>query len=143
MNNLLFPHSFNPTPSEITEGCQGDLHPKAKEGIRLFNQGKYWHAHEALEQAWLEEPGPARALYKGILQAGTIYLQIERRNLRGAMKMYKRCRVWLWPWPDTCRGLNIGRLKADIEAVVNQVKDLGPNNLDQFDTDLFKPIKPV
>lgn len=28
------------------------LAPKLREGADLFNSGKYWHAHEAWEEAW-------------------------------------------------------------------------------------------
>lgn len=141
MNDLLFRYEFIPTSEEIEAGSRGELHPMAVEGIRLFNEGKYWHAHEALEEAWLEEAGPARALYKGILQAGVMYLQIERGNLRGAMKMYKRCQVWLRPWPDVCRGVNVGRLKTDVTAAMDEAKRLGPHGLGDFDPAFFKRVE--
>jgi len=72
--------------------CDSSLHIKAIEGIQLFNQGHYWDAHEALEEAWLAESDPARNLYKGILQAGVMYLQIERKNFIGMAKMYERAK---------------------------------------------------
>ncbi|HRQ33635.1 MAG TPA: DUF309 domain-containing protein, partial [Anaerolineales bacterium] len=56
------------------------LHPSAIEGLRLFNNGKYFEAHEALETAWLEERGKIRDLYRGILQVGVAYLHITRGN---------------------------------------------------------------
>jgi len=37
------------------EECQGTLHPKAIEGLRLFNDGEYFEAHEELETAWRDE----------------------------------------------------------------------------------------
>ena len=36
--------------------CNAPIHPQAAEGLRLFNTGEYFEAHEALEVAWLEEP---------------------------------------------------------------------------------------
>lgn len=140
---MLFRYQFSPTQQEIRSGCQGPLHPKAEEGIRLFNEGDYWRAHEALEEAWLEEPGSARALYKAILQAGVFYLQIQRGNLRGAFKMHKRCLVWLTPWPDQCRTINIGQLKIDIQIALDQAATLGADHLDEFDHTLLKPLQRV
>ncbi len=113
----------------------------ARKGIELFDAKRYWHAHEALEEAWLSEAGPIRHLYRGILQAGVVYLHIERENYRGAMKVYYRCRRWLDPFPPHCRGLDIGRLRADLERAIDEVQRLGPNRLQRFDRSLFKRIR--
>jgi predicted metal-dependent hydrolase len=130
-------------PDEILRACQGELHPMAEKGIRLFNAGEFWHAHEALEEAWLEEPGPARNLYKGILQTGVAYLHLQRRNFIGAIKMYLRAKKWLAPWPDHCRTVDVGQLKIDLEAAVKAAGHLGPDRLDKFDQCLFKKIERV
>lgn len=128
-------------PEEIPQACAGELHPMALKGIELFDQRKYWHAHEALEAAWIAEQGPARHLYKGILQAGVTYLQIERGNFVGMAKMHQRSKKWLGPWPDHCRGLDIGQLRKDLARAVEHAGRLGPNRLDQFDVDLYRKIK--
>lgn len=138
---MIFQFEFNPTTEEIKQGCQGKLHPKAVEGIQLFNQRDYWLAHEALEEAWLEERSAVRGLYKGILQAGVMFLHIERGNFKGVMKMYKRCMVWLSPWPRMCRGVDVGHLVDNVEAVYRQTVTLGPLNIQNFDTSLFSKIK--
>jgi hypothetical protein len=130
-------------PTEIHTACRGEIHPLAEKGIRLFDEREYWHAHEALEEAWLTETGPARHLYKGILQAGVTYLQIERKNFVGATKMYLRAKKWLKPWPDTCRGLDIRQLRSDLEKALKAAGELGPDGLSEFDTALFRPIRRV
>lgn len=128
-------------PGEVPAACQGELHPLALKGIELFDQREYWEAHEALEGAWLDEAGPARHLYKGILQAGVTYLHIERGNFVGMAKMFERCKKWLAPWPDHCRGLDIGQLRQDVARAVHRAGELGPDNLDQFDETLYRRIK--
>jgi predicted metal-dependent hydrolase len=138
---VLFPYQFDPSPEEIEAACIGELHPQAIKGIELFNLRDYWLAHEALETAWMEEHGIIRALYKGILQSGVMYLQIQRNNLVGAMKMHKRCHVWLDPWPQICRGVNVARLIADIDNAANKAANLGVGNLEGFDPSLFQPIE--
>jgi predicted metal-dependent hydrolase len=120
--------------------CQGVLHPMAIKGMELFNEGRYWHAHEALEEAWLAEAGEVRNLYRGILQAGVVYLHVTRANYRGAYKVYYRCRRWLDPFPSSCRGINVGRLKQDLDIVFSETLRLGPADLKQFDLSLLKPI---
>ncbi len=129
------------TPEELQAACQGILHPKAIEGIALFDAGEYWRAHEALEEAWLEEAGTIRHLYRGILQAGVCYLHVQRANYRGAWKLYWRARRWLDPFPQNCRGLDIGQLKSDLDAVMAEVRRLGPDRIAAFDPNRFKPIQ--
>ncbi len=125
-----------PTPGD----CAGGLHPRAVEGLRLFNQGEYWHAHEALESAWLDEHGEARHLYRGVLQIAVTYLHITRRNYAGAVKVYGRSKRWLDPFPETCCGLHLGQLRRDAAVVMAEVLRLGPGHIDQVDLGLLKPV---
>jgi uncharacterized protein len=127
-------------PHPTTEDCQGTLHPMAAQGFALFNAGEYWKAHEALEEAWLAEPGQVRHLYRGILQVGVVYLHVLRRNYAGAVKVYTRARRWIAPFPGVCRGIDVAGLRRDLEQVMDEVRRLGPEHLDQFDPGLLRPL---
>jgi uncharacterized protein len=121
--------------------CKAPLHPQAAEGLRLFNAGEYFEAHEALEDAWNAEKGQVRELYRGILQIAVVYLHIKRRNYNGAIKVYGRSRRWLKDWPDLCRGIEVGRLRRDAEGAIAEVTRLGPQRISEFDNSLLKPVK--
>jgi len=121
--------------------CQGKLPPHAKEGLRLFNAGEYFEAHEALELAWREETGQVRRLYQGILETAVTYLRIQRGNYVGAGKVYDRSRKWLRMWPDICCGVNVGKLRADLDQVIAEVQRLGPEHIAEFDQSLLKPVE--
>ncbi len=123
------------------EDCTGILHPKAIEGIQLFNAGNFFEAHEELETAWKEEPGSVRDLYRGILQVAVTYLHITRGNYDGAVKVYGRSQKWTRDWADVCRGINVRKFREDAEAVMREVLRLGKENIGLFDTSLFKPIQ--
>jgi len=128
-------------PASIKIECDGPLHPQAILGFKLHNEGKYWLAHEALEDAWREETGKIRHLYRGILQVSVTYLHVQRANYAGAVKVYRRSQRWLNPFPDTCRGINVGRIKADLDMVYTEVLRLGPERLGEFDQSLLKPFE--
>jgi len=121
--------------------CQGKLPPHAKEGLRLFNAGEYFEAHEALELAWREETGQVRRLYQGILKTAVTYLRIQRGNYVGAVKVYDRSMKWLRMWPDICCGVNVGKLRADLDQVIAEVQRLGPEHIAEFDQSLLKPVE--
>ncbi len=120
--------------------CAGKLHPQARAGLRLFNEGKYFEAHEALEAAWREEHGTARGLYQGLLEAAVVYLHITRRSYAGAIKVYARSLRWLAPYPDVCRGVNVARLREDLQRAIREVEALGETRLSEFDRSLLRPI---
>jgi predicted metal-dependent hydrolase len=124
----------------INDHCNEPLHPQAAEGLRLFNAGEYFEAHEALEDAWNEESGKVRNLYRGILQIAVVYLHITRRNYNGAIKVYARSQRWIRDWPAVCRGIQVEELCRDAEAVITEVRRLGMERISEFDNSLLKPV---
>lgn len=120
--------------------CQDPLPDLVLEGLTLFNQGEYYKCHDALEEAWRQETGPVRELYRGILQVGIAYFQIERGNYRGAVKMLLRVRQWLTPFPDVCRTIDIEQLRQNVDAVHAHLTELGPEKIAAFNKTLFQLI---
>ncbi len=120
--------------------CEGELHPRAREGLKLFNEGRYFEAHEELEAAWRDERGRVRELYQGILEAAVTYLHIRRGNFAGAIKVHGRSMRWLRRWPERCRGADVGQLRKDLDAAIEEVQRLGAERMGEFDHALFKPV---
>lgn len=116
------------------------LHPLARQGIGLFNQGKYYEAHEPLEEAWTLTASPERNLYQGLLQIGLAYFQITRGSYRGALKMFRRGHRNLDPLGDSLLGIDLDRLRKDARAVEATLHQLGPTRISQMDSALFKPV---
>jgi predicted metal-dependent hydrolase len=140
MPALLEKYLRVPDREAIETACQEPLPDLARSGIELFNQGAFYPSHDDLEEAWRQDQGAARDLYRGILQVGIAYYQIERGNYRGALKMLLRARQWLEPLPDTCRGVNVEQLREDAAAVQEALLDCGPDALGSFDRSLFKAV---
>lgn len=141
MPALLQKYANIPDEGLLHETCQEPLSAKAIKGLELFNEGHYFECHEELEDAWNEDSSPGRELYRGILQVGVAYLQIERGNYRGAIKMLLRVRQWLDPLPDVCRGINIAQLRADAQAVHDTLLELGSERLSEFDLSSFQKVE--
>ena len=139
--DLLQKYARLPDHSALAASCNEPLAELAREGITLFNQGEYYKCHDALEEAWMQDQSPARELYRGILQVGIAYYQIQRGNYRGAVKMLLRLRQWLEPLPPVCRGVNIARVRQNAAEVQAIITELGPERLDEFDTAVIRPIE--
>lgn len=124
----------------LEETCRERLSSLAVHGLELFNSGQYFEAHEALEHAWNKDHTPGRELYRAILQIAVAYLQIERGNYKGAVKMFLRVRQWISPLPDRCRGVDVGQLKADANQVYLALIAGGQEGIQHFDRRLFRPV---
>ncbi len=138
---LIQKYARIPDYDALAQACQQALSPLAVRGLELFNQGEYFESHELLEEAWNEDMSAGREVYRAILQVAVAYLQIERHNYNGAMKMFLRLRQWIDPLPDVCRGVDIAGLRADAETVHTYLRELGRERMAEFDRRLLRPVR--
>ena len=122
------------------DDCNAPLPLHAQEGLRLFNDGLYFEAHEALELAWRAETRPVRDLYRGILQAAVVYLHMRRGNFNGAVKVGERCMRILDSIPAVCRGVRVDILRADLSHALEAWQTLGRDRVHELDWSLLKPV---
>lgn len=141
--DLLQENARGSDETALTETCAQPLADRALEGIEMFNEGHFYKCHDYLEEAWVNDESAGRDLYRGILQVGIAYYQIERGNYRGALKMLLRVRQWLDPLPPVCRGVNVERLREDVTKVHEALQTLGPEAMDEIDRGLFRHIELV
>lgn len=120
--------------------CSEPLPADVARGIEEFNAGQYFEQHETLERAWRTEHRPVRELYRGILQVGVACLQVERGHALGALKMLERGRRWLEPFRPTCRGVDVERLLSDADKMLDEIKRLGQDHIEEFDRGLFPKV---
>ncbi len=140
---LIEKYAQLPDYEALASTCQEGLSELAIQGIEEFNRGEYFESHESLEEAWNEDQSPGRELYRAILQVAVAYLQIERQNYRGAIKMFLRVRQWITPLPDSCRGVDVAQLKLDSQNVYDKLVERGPEGLAEFDRKLLRPVEYV
>jgi hypothetical protein len=108
------------------------------DGIYLFNQGKFFEAHEALEIAWREEPGHIRFLYQGILQLGIGYYHLERGNLSGARKLLDRARLSLMKVPEDYHGINVSSIIDHVQELHSYIMDSSLSGVTNMQMPLHK-----
>jgi predicted metal-dependent hydrolase len=125
----------------LETACKEHLSRLAIRGLEEFNRGEYFESHETLEEAWMVDESAGRDLYRAILQVAVAYLQIERGNYNGALKMFLRMRQWLDPLPDRCRGIDVASLRHAARAAHQALLALGPEHIADFDKRLMKPVQ--
>lgn len=113
--------------------CLDRLTPQMIHAFEQFNRGEYWHQHETLESIWRAEPDESiRNFYKGILQVGVGFHHITRGNYRGAVKVLSRGIDYLKPYDANCMGVDVARLIDEATSVLDQVRSLGPDHIDEL-----------
>jgi uncharacterized protein len=92
--------------------------PEYAEGIRLFNAGHYWHAHEQWEQCWLRASGDDAIFYQALIQAAAALLKWRQGNLRGLRLNWAKSRARLDALPPHYYGLDLAALRAHLDSLV-------------------------
>ena len=120
--------------------CDEPLPDSVRRGIEEFNAGQYFEQHETLELVWRAEDRAVRDLYRGILQIGLAFLQIERGNAVGAVKMFERAFRWLEPFRPACQGVDVERLARESRAVYDELVRLGAERMNEVDRSKFPRV---
>ena len=84
------------------------------EGIRLFNQGNFFEAHEVWEQEWKVAEGKEKVFYQAMIQAAAALLHIQRGNYAGAVSVYLKASEKLASLPDVWMGIELAQLRSEL-----------------------------
>ncbi|MFN2545614.1 MAG: DUF309 domain-containing protein [Actinomycetota bacterium] len=98
-------------------------------GIRHFDAGRFFPAHEAWETAWKQARGtPDAEFFKGLSQLGAGYVHLLRGNAHGAVTLLRRAASRIERYPAGHRGIDTERVSRraleDADAV--ERGELGP-----------------
>jgi uncharacterized protein len=91
-------------------------------GVRLFNAGEYFEAHEAWEDHWGKGAPAERSATLGLIKAAVALHHLEARNAAGfswqAGEAIKHLRQNGDVWPE----LRLAELADELESLVAQVR---------------------
>jgi hypothetical protein len=92
--------------------------PEHYAGLRLFNEGEFWHAHEQWERCWLAASEPDRSFYKGLIQTAAALVHAQRGNRRGLLRNWAKARPKIVALLPRHRGLALATLLVEMDAYV-------------------------
>jgi uncharacterized protein len=88
-------------------------------GIELFNEGHYWEAHEAWEEAWTpDRRGPDSGFYKGLIQVAAGCLHYTQHNRRGTVNKWRSGADYLRPYLPSHRGVELQALVESVDRML-------------------------
>jgi len=90
-------------------------------GIKFFNSGQYFDAHEAWEDLWRPSGGPLRLFYQGLVQAAVGMHHLSQGNLNGARAQLTKSLDKLRRYPETFCGIENGKLIVGLETALQEM----------------------
>jgi predicted metal-dependent hydrolase len=103
-----------PLPTQIGES-----------GIALFNQSRFFEAHEALEDVWRAAPASEKKFWQGLIQAAVGFHHYSVGNRIGAQSLLARADRNLRAYPEEFRGIQLQLL---LESLAEWQKALAPGS---------------
>ena len=77
------------------------------EFVRLFNAGRYFEAHEALDGLWRTGNEGERRFFQGMIQVAGVFIHLEKRNQTGAWDLYEKAYCNLEGYGPAFRGVPV------------------------------------
>jgi uncharacterized protein len=116
-----------------------------KKGIEEFNAWRFYDCHETLEDVWREvgskgEEGTLADFYQGIIKVAAGFHHVLRNNHKGAVNLLLDAFRLLEPYRPETLGVDVERLLVAIRPCLDQIQELGPERLRQFDRGMIPRI---
>lgn len=97
--------------------------PEYEEFFRLWAEGDYFEAHEALEGVWQRNRSD---FYKGLIQAAVGFVHLQRGNAWGGRRCFGTAREYLTGYRPRHLDLDVDRLVAALGDCHDHVDRLFP-----------------
>jgi predicted metal-dependent hydrolase len=101
---------------------EGDL----AEGLRLYEAGEFFTAHEAWETVWLASPEPEKTFLQGVIQVTAAFHHLRRNNSLGTTLLLQAALGRLDRYPSDFGGISVALLCQDIRECLRTLEEGEP-----------------
>jgi predicted metal-dependent hydrolase len=116
------------------------------QGIREFNEGAFFEAHDTLEDTWMDVRGENRLFFQGLIQLSIGYYHLTCENYTGADHLLSRGVSKLEAYlPSRC-GVQLQPLLTQVRKTLQAVRETAEGSssvsfwtFPKIDTDLDEP----
>jgi len=91
------------------------------DGLRLYDAGEHFTAHEAWESVWLEAREPDKTFLQGLIQVTAAFHHLQRNNSLGAGRLLQAALRRLEPYPPVFGGISVTALCDDIREAIQAI----------------------
>ena len=104
-----------------------------KRGLEEIRAGRYFEAHEELEEAWRAAAAEERDFFQGLVHVAVAWYQAGRGRHIGCARQLEKASRRLTAYAPMHRGIDVDALLAQVDAARQRVAegslDLEPPNL--------------
>ena len=108
---ILTEKLLDTTPVQIPES------KALSEGIRLFNEERFWESHEVLEQVWRESTGERRDLLQSIILTAAAFVHYQKDENDIFFSVLKRARSKMTA-KTKIEQLDLERLRTEVDMIL-------------------------
>jgi predicted metal-dependent hydrolase len=96
------------------------------EGLRRYESGEFFAAHEAWENVWLGSQEPEKTFLQGLIQVAAAFHHLQRNNPRGTALLLQAALRRLERYPACFGGVSVTLLCNDIRERLQALEAHGP-----------------
>jgi uncharacterized protein len=93
------------------------------EGLRRYDAGEFFAAHEAWESVWLEACEPDKTFLQGLIQVTAAFHHLERKNPLGTRRLLHAALRRLEPYPPGFGGISVTALCCDLKECIHALDE--------------------
>jgi len=135
------PEDIQRTPSKEDAMTEEDW-TAFERGVKLFNSGKFWQAHEAWEHVWLRHNEDERLFFQGLIQLAAAYHQlIAKRNHRGLMNNFDKAYAKLEVFQPEYLGIFVIPLLKFIQQGKQEAERVSVDGLEHFNHNMIPKLQ--
>lgn len=94
-------------------------------GVWLWDQARFFEAHEALEHVWHAAPRDDREFWQGVIQVAVGCVHHQRGNASGAATLLGRAAERLSAYPDVHHGVDVEELVVFCQGAIAAMAQAG------------------
>lgn len=91
-------------------------------GIREFNEGAFFEAHDTLEDVWMDARGECRLFLQGLIQLAIGYYHLSCENYTGADHLLTRGMGKLDDYRPAAYGVDLDPLLVHVRRTIGAVR---------------------
>jgi hypothetical protein len=89
-----------------------------REGLRLFNEERYWESHESLESAWRKAEGAEKDVLQGLILIAAALVHLQKNKPEIALSVLGRAQEKLEGHQGNFFGVNLADLQQTISRMI-------------------------
>lgn len=92
------------------------------EGLRCYESGRYFEAHEYWESLWLEKRDPVKSFLQSLIKIAAAMHHLRRSNRVGALSHLRKVQTRLAETPAEFYGVKVDALRSDIARCIAEIE---------------------